>query len=327
MNHRISRRSLAAGTVVTAFGLRMPPVLAEQTQRNWTLPIGYPGDVLGDGFFVRHGFATENTWFNPGWWHTAEDYYALAGETGGAGVYAVADGEVVFAGYDYPGPVVIIRHAENLYSMYGHLDYEVAVEPGPVARGQLLGRVLGRVDGRAPSHLHFEVRSFLTTPEVNGTMPRYGYACGPSCPPGPGYWPMEAPEHPAAMGWLHPTHVIAMRAFPGGVPEGVEVVVAQGAPESTDLRSAPEDQEDTERVGEMSLTPGDRYRLHEIAAGPEDSTETSAEGYRLWYQITVPDAASPVWVRAAVPSAHDTGSDGRPSSVMFNFLPAVIAGE
>lgn len=324
MKHRISRRSLVAGTAVTVLGTRMPAVLAQEARWNWTRPIGYPGEVLGNGFFIRHGFATENTWFNPGWWHAGEDYYALTGETAGAGIYAVADGEVVFAGYDYPGPVVVIRHADDLYSMYGHLDYELAVERGPVARGQFLGTVLNRADGRAPSHLHFEIRSFLTTPEVNGATPRYGYACGPDCVPGPGYWPMEAPEHPAEMGWKNPTHVIATRAFSSGVPEGVEVVVAEGASGSTDLQPAPGNQEVKDRIGEMPLTPGERYKLHEIAAGPRGSTETSAEGYRLWYRIMVPEVADAAWVQAAVPSTHDTGSDGRPSSVRFDFLPAVI---
>jgi hypothetical protein len=323
MTHRISRRMLLAGTTATAFGLATPSIQAQQARWNWTMPIGHPGEVLGDGFFMRHGFATENTWFNPGSWHTAEDYYVLDGDAGGAGVYAVADGEVVFAGFDYPGPVVIVRHTEDLYSMYGHLDYDLAVESGPVVRGQLLGPVLGRDDGRAPSHLHFEIRRFLITPEVNGAAPRYGYACGPNCAPGPGYWPIDAPEHPAEMGWLNPTHVMATQAFPGGVPEGVEVVVAQGAAERAELRSGPEG----ELVGEIPLTPGTRYIVREIMAGSVDSTETSAEGYRLWYQIAVPNQANPVWVQAAVPSTHDTGSDGRPSSIRFDFLPLAIAGE
>ena len=30
------------------------------------------------------------------------------------------------------------------------------------------------------------------------------------------------------------------------------------------------------------------------------------------------------WVQAALPSANDTGSDGRPSSVRFQFLPAIV---
>jgi hypothetical protein len=30
-------------------------------------PMGFPGRSLGDGLLVRHGYATENTWYNPGW--------------------------------------------------------------------------------------------------------------------------------------------------------------------------------------------------------------------------------------------------------------------
>jgi hypothetical protein len=48
----------------------------------------------------------------------------------------------------------------------------------------------------------------------------------------------------------------------------------------------------------------------------------SAEAYRLWYRIALPDG-NEGWVRAAVPTDYDTGSDGRPSSVRFDFLPAL----
>jgi hypothetical protein len=127
---------------------------------------------LGDGFIVRHGYATENVWYNPGWLHAGEDWYLIEGETGGAGVYAAAAGEVVFAGSEYPGLVVIVRHGEDLYTMYGHLDYALPVGVGDrVERGDPLGAVLPRTDGRAPSHLHFEIRTFLTTAEVNGAAP------------------------------------------------------------------------------------------------------------------------------------------------------------
>jgi hypothetical protein len=50
----------------------------------------------------------------------------------------------------------------------------------------------------------------------------------------------------------------------------------------------------------------------------------SAEAYRLWYRITLADGES-AWVKAAVPSTNDTGSDGSPSSVRFDYLPAVVA--
>ena len=291
-------------------------------------PMGLLGHPLGDGRLVRHGYATENTWFNPGWWHTGEDWYLTEGDTTGMGVYAVAPGEVVFAGFDYPGPVVIVDHGDDLYSLYGHLDYTLAVTVGEaVARGQMLGTVLNRTDGLAPSHLHLEMRTFLTTPEVNGNTPRYSVACGFECPPGPGYWPMDAPEHPSAMGWRNPTHVINRRAWPGGVPEGTEVVLAQTAPDVITLWSAPAGDAGAEAIAEISaITPGAAFSLLEIAAGAEDTTGTSAETYRLWYRIALP-TGDEGWVQAAVPSTNDTGSDGRPSSVRFDLLPSVAAPE
>ena len=153
--------------------------------------------------------------------------------------------------------------------MYGHLDDALAVEAGqPVERGQLLGTVLTRSDGRAPSHLHFELRTFFTTSEVNGNAPRYGVSCGFDCPPGPGYWPFDAPEHPSALGWRNPTHVINHRAWSGGVPEGTEVAVSALAGNTTpELWSAPEDMDGAEQVGDLSLAPGARFPLREIVTG------------------------------------------------------------
>ena len=241
-------------------------------------------------------------------------------------MYAIAAGEVVFAGSEYPGLVVIVRHADDLYSMYGHLDYALAVSEGDrVERGTLLGTVLARTDGRAPSHLHFEVRTFLTTPEVNGDAPRYGYGCGYQCPPGPGYWPIDAPEHPSAMGWRNPTHVIARRAWPDRIPAGSEVILAQGAAEPITLWTAPADVDAAGLFSELSaITPGAAFSLLEIAAGAEDATGTSAEAYRVWYRIALP-TGDEGWVQAAVVTSNDTGSDGRPSSIRFDFLPAIVA--
>jgi murein DD-endopeptidase MepM/ murein hydrolase activator NlpD len=281
--------------------------------------------VFGDGFVVRHGYATENTWYLPGYLHTGEDWYTTEGDAAGAGVYAAAAGDVVFAGSEYPGRVVIVQHADDLFSMYGHLDYALPVGVGDVVeRGKPLGTILARTDGRAPSHLHFELRTFLTMPEVNGDSPRYGFACGIDCPPGPGYWPVDALEHPSALGWRNPMHVINRRAWPSGVPEGVEVVVSEAAPETTRLWSAPADVDGAESLGDLALMPGERYPLREIATGDEDATGTSAEGYRLWYRLALPDGKIG-WVQVAVPTDDDTGSDGRPSSVRFDFLPAVVA--
>jgi hypothetical protein len=125
------------------------------------------------------------------------------------------------------------------------------------------------------------------------------------------------------MGWRNPTHVIANRAYDGAPPAAAEVVVASGSGDSAALWSRPADHADAVQLGDLSLNVGDHYRLRAIATGQEASDETSAEGYRLWYQIALPEGDA--WVQAAVPSSHDTGSDGRPSSVRFDFLPAVAA--
>lgn len=326
MEQTISRRTLLAA--VGAIGWRGGNrVAAQEVAPTFSYPIGIPGRALGDGFLIRHGYATENTWYNPGWLHAGEDWYLPEGETGGMGVYAAAAGEVVFAGSEYPGLVVIIQHPDGLFSMYGHLDYTLAVEAGQtVERGQLLGPILNRTDGLAPSHLHVEMRTFFTTPEVNGNAPRYGVACGFDCPPGPGYWPIDAPEHPSAMGWRNPTHVINHRAWPDGVPEGVAVAVSEAAPVSIPLWTAPSDIDSAEPLGDLTLSAGDRYPLLAVDAGEEDTTGTSAEAYRVWYQIALTNGEEG-WVQAAVPLEFDTGSDGRASSVRFNFVLVVATPE
>lgn len=325
MPHCLTRRGVVGATLATVLSFCLPEVEAQAAAPAYSYPLGFPGRPLGDGAVIRHGYATENTWYLPGWWHTGEDWYLVAGDTAGTPVHAAAAGEIVFAGSDYPGRVVIVAHPDGLYAMYGHLDYALPVEIGQsVARGQLLGTVLNRTDGRAPSHLHFEIRTFLTTPEVNGDAPRYGVACGYECPPGPGYWPMDAPEHPSAMGWRNPTHVINRRAWPEGVPQGTEVVVAATASGEAMLWSAPGDETGAEQVGTLPLVAGDRYALLAIAAGTEASYGTSAEAYRLWYRIALAEGDA-AWIQAAVPSDEETGSDGRPSSIAFILFPAVPA--
>lgn len=300
-----------------------PTVPAAPALPVFSYPIGAPGRPLADGFFIRHGVAAENTWYNPGWWHTGEDWYAIEGDTAGARVYSVADGEVVYAGANYPGRVVIVRHAADLFSMYGHLDPDLRVGVGQrVARGTLIGTVLRRGDA-TPNHLHFEIRTFLTRREVNGAAPRYGYRCGPNCPPGPGYWPIDAPDLPSDLGWRNPTHVIARRMLAEGAV-GEVIVATMPASAALTLWSAPPDERERQNVGELRLQPGERYRLLAIHAGPEDARATSALAYVLWYRIALPDGRGG-WVQAAVPSSFDTGGDGRPSSVYFNLVPALEA--
>jgi hypothetical protein len=161
------------------------------------------------------------------------------------------------------------------------------------------------------------------TPEVNGSSPRDGFGCGVDCPPGPGYWPIDAPEQPSVIGWRNPTHVINRRAWPDGIPEGIEAIVSEAAPVSTPVWTTPLGIDGAEILGDLTLGASDRYPLLAVDVGTEDATGASAEIYRVWYQLALPNGDIG-WVQAAVPMNYDTGSDGRPSSVRFDFLPAVV---
>ncbi len=307
-------------------GIPNTPVLAEPNAI-YSYPIGRTGSILGDGFYVRHGYATENTWYLPGYWHTGEDWYALAGDTAGAGVYAIAAGSVVYAGGNYPGRVVIIEHAGGIYSMYGHLDPGLVIKVGQrLARGARIGTVLRRGD-QTPNHLHFEVRTFLLTSAVNGDAPRYDFRCGVRCPPGPGYWPIKAPDHPGALGWRNPTHVIARQAGrPGSSISAAVAVAERPSARTATLWSALPGAAGRRALQELRLQPGSRYRLLTIHAGPANSRGAGANTYVLWYQIRL-SSGQQGWVQAALPSKAETGADGQPSTVHFNFYPAIRAGD
>lgn len=322
MASKWSRRSFIGSVAVVAHASRLWPMASPLGTVAYSYPITIPGQPPGVGFYIRHGYAVENTWYLPGYWHTGEDWYALEGDTAGAEIVAVADGEVVFAGSDYPGRVVIVAHADGLFSMYGHLDYALNVAEGEsVQRGDLLGTVLERNDD-VPNHLHFEMRTFLTSNEVNGANPRYGFQCSPNCAPGPGYWPIDAPEHPSAMGWLNPTHVINNRMLPEATSgtRGDVIVGPDPLEAEVEVWSAPEGEPNAREVGSVTLEPGATYPLLDLYTAPEDTTETSAAAYEVWYEIALPNDTSG-WVRAVAPWGFETGSDGRPSSVRIDLYP------
>ena len=283
-----------------------------------SLPIRWPGDLAGDGFLILHGYAAENQAF-AGWWHTGENWYAIdGGDTAGAEVLAVAPGTVVFAGYDYPGPVVIVQHKPFLYSMYGHLDYALNVrETDVVEAGQVLGTVLRRTDeGGSPSHLHFEIRDFLIRDEINGDNPSYGVHCGYQCAPGPGYWPQDAPQHPSELGWLNPLE--EMTTWREGGPAFDVTVSQSGAGRTVDLLAEPD--ATSAVLSTMTLTGGTTFSIAEVAAAPPDGTGTSAEAYAVWYRTTVEGVDG--WFSAIAVSDEAVGSDGRPSAVDLLVVPA-----
>jgi len=76
----------------------------------------------------------------------------------GSPVFAVADGEVVYAdwfmGY---GRLIMIDHNGSLYSLYAHLDRMDVAVGDRVAKGQVIGSV-GRSGDVTEPILHFEIR-------------------------------------------------------------------------------------------------------------------------------------------------------------------------
>lgn len=85
----------------------------------------------------------------------------------GIPVYAAAYGEVIFAGPDeeaiyspwknFYGNVIVIRHADDLFTLYAHLSVMDVQAGQQVKVGEKIGEV-GRTGGAIGSHLHFEVR-------------------------------------------------------------------------------------------------------------------------------------------------------------------------
>lgn len=93
------------------------------------------------------------------YWHHGID---LAGPIG-LPIYAVAGGTVVRASTEIGtyGRMVVIRHADDLYSLYAHLDTVDAAEGQAVEAGAVIG-TLGNTtslhpEGDMTPHLHFEL--------------------------------------------------------------------------------------------------------------------------------------------------------------------------
>lgn len=133
--------------------------------------------------------------------HLGDDLNGIGGENSDLGdpVFAVADGEVIFAGEAGPGwgNVIILLHAyeENgarkfVQSYYGHVETILVAHKHKVRRGEQIATI-GTADGRYWAHLHFEMREF-TTPFI-----------------GPGY-------RDDTRGWIDPSAFIASHR---GAPE------------------------------------------------------------------------------------------------------------
>jgi len=104
--------------------------------------------------------------------HLGDDLNGIGGENSDLGdpVFAVADGQVIFADEAGPGwgNVIIVLHAyeENgarkfVQSYYGHVETILVERKQKVHRGEQIATI-GTADGRYWAHLHFEMREFTT---------------------------------------------------------------------------------------------------------------------------------------------------------------------
>jgi hypothetical protein len=124
----------------------------------FTPPILPPGNLLVDPSY-RYG-STQNGLREP---HHGVEFLNKFGTP----VHAAGDGVVQFAGPDkeaiyspwrnFYGNVVVLRHEDELYTLYGHLS-AIHVHAGETVRaGDVIGEV-GQSGVATGSHLHFEVR-------------------------------------------------------------------------------------------------------------------------------------------------------------------------
>jgi hypothetical protein len=60
-------RLMAAAGLLPCVDSRPARAQRQEVAPAYSYPMGFPGHPLGDGLLVRHGYATENTWYNPGW--------------------------------------------------------------------------------------------------------------------------------------------------------------------------------------------------------------------------------------------------------------------
>lgn len=93
----------------------------------------------------------------PGRHSTRSNYLNAIDIAGSGSIVAAESGTVVRAGWDGGfGYAVTIRHANGLYSLYGHLASVSVREGQAVSRGQTIG-VMGSTGNSSGRHLHFEL--------------------------------------------------------------------------------------------------------------------------------------------------------------------------
>jgi murein DD-endopeptidase MepM/ murein hydrolase activator NlpD len=119
------------------------------------------------GSYVSTGYKTGGSLWSSGA-HTGIDFHASTGTS----VHAVGSGTVVEAGWGGSyGNQVVIKMADGMYTMYGHLS-SIGVSVGQsVTPGQQIG-LSGATGNVTGPHLHFEAR---TTAEYGSDVDPVAY--------------------------------------------------------------------------------------------------------------------------------------------------------
>lgn len=115
-----------------------------------SVPLGKPadGEISSTFGYRRNPFSRRGSEF-----HSGIDFRGTTGDS----IRATGSGIVTFSGYKGGyGRCVIIRHKENLCTLYGHLRALHVKEGETVESGQIIG-LMGSSGRSTGTHLHYEV--------------------------------------------------------------------------------------------------------------------------------------------------------------------------
>jgi murein DD-endopeptidase MepM/ murein hydrolase activator NlpD len=154
----IAANMLPPGTEIFLPGAKPLPEIYYVKQKVFTWPIRAK-NRLTSGFGWRVHPITGNRSF-----HTGIDIGAAYGTP----IHAAADGVVIFSGNGGSyGNMIILRHKNGLFTVYGHASKLIAKKGQFVRRGQKIALV-GSTGASTGPHLHFEVKG--TEKHVNPTI-------------------------------------------------------------------------------------------------------------------------------------------------------------
>ena len=74
----LNRRALIAASALLAVGPIRPSRAQDVSAPASGYPIALPGRSPGDGLIIRHGYACENTWYNPAVVFTNREFGSVA---------------------------------------------------------------------------------------------------------------------------------------------------------------------------------------------------------------------------------------------------------